>query len=59
MSEKDVIYAEAPQTCEECGKQAETRPYGKDGKEVCFDCAMKDPVEARRQAGHYLFGESL
>ena len=44
-----VIYEEPPQKCEFCGKIKETRPYGKDGKEICFDCAMTTP-EAKEQA---------
>lgn len=37
-----IIYTEEPQKCELCGKIAETRPYGKNGEEVCFECGMKD-----------------
>jgi hypothetical protein len=36
-------------TCELCGKVEELRPYGPGGRNVCFDCAMKDESEARRQ----------
>ena len=35
--------------CELCGKVEELRPYGPGGKNVCFDCAMKDEAEAMRQ----------
>lgn len=35
--------------CEMCGKEEELRPYGPGGKNVCFDCAMKDKKEAGRQ----------
>jgi hypothetical protein len=35
--------------CEMCGKKEELRPYGPGGKNVCFDCAMKDEAEAKRQ----------
>ncbi len=34
-----VIECEEPQLCEVCGEEKETRPYGKDGTEICFDCA--------------------
>lgn len=37
--------------CELCGKKDELRPYGPGGKNVCFDCAMKDEKEAKRQFG--------
>jgi len=33
-----VIAAESPRTCSRCGVRAETRPYGRGGAEVCFDC---------------------
>ena len=35
--------------CEMCGAKAELRPYGPGGKNVCFDCGMKDEAEAERQ----------
>jgi hypothetical protein len=35
--------------CEECGAIEELRPYGKGGKKVCFDCAMKNEKEALKQ----------
>jgi hypothetical protein len=35
--------------CQMCGKKDELRPYGPGGMNVCFDCAMKDEEEARRQ----------
>lgn len=46
---------EPPQQCDECGKIAELRPYGKDGSCICFECAMKDPagtLERCEQAMH-------
>lgn len=45
-----VIYEEPPQKCGFCGKKTkETRPYGKDGKEICFDCMTATP-EAEKEA---------
>jgi len=44
-----VIYEEPPQKCEFCGKIKETRPYGKDGKEICFDCMTATP-KAEKEA---------
>jgi len=46
---KGVISAEKPQQCDDCGKIAELRPYGKNGAAVCFQCAMKDEDEAKQQ----------
>jgi hypothetical protein len=37
-----------PQKCEDCGKVDELRPYGKNGANVCFDCAMKDEANAAK-----------
>lgn len=59
MTEPGVIYQEAAQVCEGCGRSAETRPYGYNGAEVCYSCMAATPeteAEARRQAGAYLFG---
>lgn len=36
------------EACQMCGKVDELRPYGPNGEEVCFDCAMKDEAAARR-----------
>lgn len=57
MSEKGIIAAEPPQTCELCGKTAETRPYGPNGEEVCYPCGMKDEEAARRRMARYVFGD--
>ena len=51
-----VIFAEPPQKCEMCGKIAETRPYGKDGAEVCFECGMKDKATTEKMCKKILFG---
>lgn len=34
--------------CELCGAVDETRPYGPNGEEVCFDCGMQDKAAAKR-----------
>ena len=31
-----------PKRCELCGKNAELRPYGPNGENICFECGMKD-----------------
>lgn len=55
----DIVHVEeeAPAVCEMCGKTDELRPYGPNGMRVCFDCAMKDPKEARRQFEALINGE--
>lgn len=30
--------------CELCSDWEECRPYGPDGKWICFSCGMKDPT---------------
>jgi len=34
---------ELPQQCDECGEIRELRPYGPDGKVVCFECLDSHP----------------
>jgi len=54
-----VVIAEEPYSeCELCGKFAETRPYGPNGKRICFECGEKDPEGTKRRLFHVLFGES-
>lgn len=36
-----IIEDEEDQKCEICGKIAECRPYGPNGKQICFECAQK------------------
>ena len=52
-----VIEKETSQQCDDCGKIAELRPYGKGGACVCFDCAMEDADEAEKQFEMRLRGE--
>lgn len=46
---KFVIEQQAPQGCEYCSEIKELRPYGKNGANICFQCAMKDESEAKKQ----------
>ena len=43
-----VIAEQPPGRCALCGAVEETRPYGPNGEDVCFDCGMKDEAAARR-----------
>jgi hypothetical protein len=56
MSGPGIIEAEAAGTCELCGKIAETRPYGPNGEEVCFECGMKDKTAAERGFRMFVLG---
>lgn len=56
MSGRGIIMEEPPQVCELCGTIEECRPYGPNGEQVCFECAMKDEEAAKRKMQEYLFG---
>jgi len=43
-----IIEEEQDGTCEYCGAIAELRPYGIDGKKICFDCGMKNKKETNK-----------
>lgn len=45
---------EPSQVCELCTRKLETRPYGPNRAEVCFDCGMLDEDEAKRRFGELL-----
>ena len=57
MSGRGFIAEEAPQRCEMCGVIEETRPYGPNGEEICFDCGMKDEETTRKRMEQYIFGD--
>lgn len=39
---------EPPANCELCGCFAELRPYGPNGKNICFACGMKDEETTKK-----------
>lgn len=51
-----IIKAELDQKCELCGVLAECRPYGPNGKQVCYDCAQKDKVGTEERMKKIMFG---
>jgi hypothetical protein len=57
MSGRGIIQEESPQACQMCGVIAETRPYGPNGEEICFDCGMKDKAATEKKMAEYIFGE--
>jgi hypothetical protein len=57
MSGKGFIQETDPAPCEMCGKIRELRPYGPNGENVCFDCAMKDEAAAKRGFRKHVMGE--
>lgn len=52
-----VIEAEPDFICALCGKIAETRPYGPNGEEICYECGMKDVETTNRMMEVKLFGK--
>ena len=58
MSGKGFIEEEPSQACELCGKFEETRPYGPNQEEVCFECGMKNQDAALRGVRRHIFGEA-
>ena len=56
MSGPGLIEPERDGQCEMCGKIDETRPYGPNGEEVCFDCGMKDEAAAARGFERFVLG---
>lgn len=54
-----TIEAEPSRVCQQCGKVAETRPYGKGGMRVCFKCAMADEEEAIKQFSARIAGKEV
>jgi len=57
MSGLNIIFEELPQRCEGCGIIAETRPFGINHEEICFDCAMKDEAVTQIRMKEFLFGD--
>lgn len=59
MSGRGVIAQEPDQMCEMCGKIDECRPYGPNGEQICFDCAMTKVGEetVNKRMANYIFGE--
>ena len=43
-----LIEQEEPSKCELCGEEKELRPYGPNGENVCFSCAMKNEEAAKQ-----------
>lgn len=59
MSGPGFIAQEPDQMCEMCGKIDECRPYGPNGEQICFDCAMNKVGEetVKKRMNEYIFGE--
>jgi hypothetical protein len=53
-----VIASEPDSKCELCGKVDELRPYGPQGANVCFACAMLDEENAKAMFKKRMRGDS-
>ncbi len=54
---KIVIIAEEPEMIFHlCGKISETRPYGPNGEEICYECGEKDKLCTWIQMNMRLYG---
>ena len=52
-----IIEPEPDFLCFQCGKIAETRPYGPNGEEICYECGQKDLETTSRMMNKVLFGK--
>ena len=52
-----VIEVEPDFICFLCGKIAETRPYGPNGEEICYECGMRNEEQTNAMMNHKLFGD--
>lgn len=57
MSGPGIICDEEDGQCELCGAIEDTRPYGPNGEEVCFDCGKKDQAAIDRGIEEHVFGK--
>jgi hypothetical protein len=44
-----IIEPEDDGVCDLCGAVEETRPYGPNGEDVCFDCMKKNEPAAKKR----------
>ena len=52
-----VIICYTPEaSCELCNRTAELRPYGPDGKQICFKCGMEKDEYAKGAFGRLIDG---
>ncbi len=52
-----IICETEPDKCELCGELKELRPYGPNGENVCFKCAIKDLANMDKRSDMFLFGQ--
>lgn len=58
--DRGVLIQEHPLgRCQLCGAVAETRPYGPNGEDVCFDCGPGSKDPAARAAAERAFARRM
>lgn len=55
---KVILCPEPPRKCATCGKRRECRPYGPNGTDICFKCAMADEPGTRKRMNRVLYGKT-
>ena len=59
MSHRGVLEVTAPERCEFCHRIDELRPYGPNGENICFECAMRDEETTKRRFEQHVLGEGF
>ena len=59
IGDTTIISKEPNRICEICGKEDECRPYGPNGEDLCYDCAMQDPITTEVMIAKTLFGDII
>jgi hypothetical protein len=59
MSKRGVICSEPKGICSGCSLLEELRPYGANGEEICYDCAMKDMETTAKRFRQHVLGEGF
>ena len=59
MSSRGIICREPDGICEFCKKKDELRPYGPNGENICFACAMKDKETAKKRFAQHALGKDF
>jgi hypothetical protein len=57
MSSFGIICEEPAKICEFCSVIAETRPYGPNNEQICFDCGMKNKEMTEKKFASHVLGE--
>lgn len=59
MSSRGIICSTKPAMCDFCHQFDELRPYGPNGENICFTCAMKDEETSELRFRQHVLGEGF